>query len=43
MAIKVKKEEILFEAELAEKFKEFGLEMELPLDLTIDDEEEETE
>lgn len=41
MAIKVKKEEVLLELELAEKLKEFGLEIELPDD--EEDEEEETD
>lgn len=43
MAIKVKREEITLEEELAEKLKEFGLEIELPLDEEEEDNEEETD
>ena len=43
MAIKVKKEDMRLEAELAEKLKEFGLEIELPLDEEEEDNEEETD
>ena len=43
MAIKVKKEEVLLELELAEKFKEFGLEIELPIEEDEDEEETDNE
>lgn len=43
MAIKVKKEEVLLELELAEKLKEFGLEIELPIEEDEDKEETDNE
>ena len=43
MAIKVKKEEVLLELELAEKLKEFGLEIELPIEEEEDEEETDNE
>jgi hypothetical protein len=43
MAIKVKKEEVLLELELAEKLKEFGLEIELPIEEDEDEEETDNE
>ena len=39
MAIKVKREEIQLEEELASKLKEFGLEFEMPIDEEDEDEE----
>ena len=43
MAIKVKREEVVLEQELAEKLKEFGLEIELPIEVEEDEDEEETD
>ena len=43
MAIKVKKEEVLLELELAEKLKEFGLEIELPIEEDEDEEDTDNE
>ena len=43
MAIKVKKEEVLLELELAEKLKEFGLEIELQIEEDEDKEETDNE